>query len=193
VCTRSLQVHGGYGYCTEYKVEQFVRDSKIATIFEGTNGIQALDLFGRKIRMRDGAALQRVLDKMNDTVAAASNISELSSYAEALDKSIAAFQEITKQLLAQSTSEDAYLAYSWATPYLEIFGDIVLGWILLWQAHIALEEGAKNSGDAQFYLSKVTTAKFYIGSVLPLIYGKIEAIRINDKALSSPEASIFLD
>ncbi len=190
VCTRSLQVHGGYGYCTEYKVEQFTRDSKIATIFEGTNGIQALDLFGRKIRMKEGAALNTVLSRISLAVEEAREIPELVPYAEELDRALAALQEITRQLLEQS-SEDAFQAYSWATPYLDIFGDVVLGWMLLWQARIACESSAKGDGEGQFYASKINTAKFFIGSVLPLTYGKIEAIKRNDKSFSNMGEDIF--
>ncbi len=193
VCTRSLQVHGGYGYCREYGVEQFARDSKIATIFEGTNGIQALDLFGRKIRMREGAALKTLLAKMYGDVEEAGKVPELAGYADDVSKAIAALDAVTKELLDRVSSGDAYTAYSWATPYLEVFGDIVLGWMFLWQARIACEKGATSSGDDPFYASKLDTARFYIGSLLPLVHGKIQAIMRNEEAFSRMEEAMFPD
>jgi len=193
VCTRSLQVHGGYGYCREYGVEQFTRDSKIATIFEGTNGIQALDLFGRKIRMRDGAALRTLLARMRSDVDEAAKVPELAGYAGDVTDSIAALEAITKDLLSQASSGDAYAAYSWATPYLEIFGDTVLGWMFLWQARVAREKAEESRGDDPFYASKLDTARFYVGSLLPLVHGKIEAVRKNEQAFSRMDEAMFPD
>ena len=193
VCTRAIQVHGGYGYCTEYKVEQFARDCKITSIYEGTNAIQALDLFGRKIKMKKGAALEAVLAEMKAAVEQASKVSELAPYAESVGKSIAALEEITQFILEKASGEDAYLAYSWATPYLEIFGDIVLAWMFIWQARKAHENEADSSGDdKQFYASKINTAKFYIGSVLPTVYGKMNAIKEFDQSFMQMEESIFV-
>jgi alkylation response protein AidB-like acyl-CoA dehydrogenase len=192
VCTLAIQVLGGYGYTKEYKVEQFARDCKITSIYEGTNGIQALDLFGRKIRMENGAALQAVLAEMKAAVAEASGVSELALYAEEVGKSVSALEEISTFLLEKASGDDAYLAYSWATPYLEIFGDVALGWMFIWQAKRACDNKATNSADAQFYDSKIDTARFYIGSLLPRVYGKIEAIKRHDRSFLAMGASIFV-
>lgn len=180
VCTRAIQVHGGYGYCTEYKVEQFARDCKITSIYEGTNGIQALDLFGRKIRMSNGAAAEALFREMEALIAEASAVKSLASYAGEVGKSLAALKGVTAYLIQQSTSENAYLAYSWASPYLEIFGDVLLGWLFLWQAKVAA--GSRSAGE-KFYAEKVSTAQFYIDSLLPVVHGKIAAIMKGDKSL----------
>ncbi len=182
VCVWAVQVHGGYGYCRESKVEQFVRDCKATSLYEGTNGIQASDLFGRKV-MRGGSAFDTLLLKMNETVQEAAKISELSRYAEEVDKAVSALRDITERLVAQ-TSQNPYLAYSWATPYLEICGDIVLGWMFIWQAKIAYDSFAQDGPDTAFYARKINTAKFYIASLLPAVYGKIEAVKKNDESLS---------
>jgi len=192
VCTLAIQVLGGYGFTTEYKVEQFARDCKITSIYEGTNGIQSLDLFGRKIRMEDGAALQAVISEMKSAVGEAAGVSELTPYAEAVGKSISALEDISQFLLERAAGDDAYLAYSWATPYLEIFGDIVLGWMFIWQAKQAWDNKAAQSEDEQFYASKINTAQFYIGSLLPRVYGKIEAIKQFDRAFVNMGESIFV-
>ncbi|HRC98334.1 MAG TPA: acyl-CoA dehydrogenase [Deltaproteobacteria bacterium] len=191
VCTRAIQVHGGYGFCTEYKVEQFARDCKITSIYEGTNGIQAIDLFGRKIRMKNGAALNDILAEMRSAVAQASGIDELKSYAAEVGRSVSALERITGFLLEKSAGDDMYLAYSWATPYLEIFGDVVLGWMFLIQAGKACGRRAAGDDD-QFYASKIATAKFYISSLLPHVYGKIEAIEKFDPSFCDLGESIFI-
>ncbi len=192
VCTLAIQVLGGYGYTTEYKVEQFARDCKITSIYEGTNGIQALDLFGRKIRMEDGAALQAVISEMRAAVAGAAGVGELVPYADEVGKSVSALEAISQFLLERAAGDDAYVAYSWATPYLEIFGDIALGWMFIWQAKQAYDHKATHGEDEQFYASKIDTAKFYIGSLLPRVYGKIEAIKHFDRAFVNMEESIFV-
>lgn len=191
VCVRSIQVHGGYGYSQEYPVEQFARDCKVTSIYEGTNGIQALDLFGRKIRMRDGAALEAVISKMNEDAKEALGIKELAPYAGEVSAAISKLQEITMYLLKQASSENAYLAYSWATPYLEIFGDTVLGWLFIWQARAAYINAATNIKDTVVYENKINTAKFYISSLLPLVHGKIDAVRKNDHSFLNMGEAFF--
>ncbi|MRR17249.1 MAG: acyl-CoA dehydrogenase, partial [Deltaproteobacteria bacterium] len=182
-CVKAIQVHGGYGYCHEYKVEQCARDSKITSIYEGTNAIQALDLFGRKIRMNKGAAFVALLEDMKTTVDEAKRIADLSAHATELEKSITALEYLTTELLSAQEKEDSFLAYSWASPYLEIVGDIVMGWMLIWQAAIAAGKTGNGQGDEPFYTSKILTAKFYISSLLPVVYGKILSIRNNDRSL----------
>lgn len=182
-CVKAIQVHGGYGYCHEYKVEQCARDSKITSIYEGTNAIQALDLFGRKIRMSEGAAFAALMEGMKATVEEAKAIADLSSYAAELEKSIAALEYLTMELLAASDNDHSFLAYSWASLYLEIVGDIVMGWMLIWQAALASGKAGNDQVDEPFYAAKILTAKFYISSLLPMVYGKILAVRNNDRSL----------
>ncbi len=181
-CVKAIQVHGGYGYCHEYKVEQCARDSKITSIYEGTNAIQALDLFGRKIRMSKGAAYTTLLENMKTAIREAKMIADLSSYAAEFEKSITAMEYLTTELLSASDKDDSFLAYSWASLYLEIMGDIVIGWMFIWQAAIASGKTGGGNGDEPFYAAKILTAKFYINSLLPVIYGKILAIRQNDRS-----------
>jgi hypothetical protein len=123
----------------------------------------------------------------------AAKVPELAGYADDVSETIAALEAVTKDLLSQGSSGDAYAAYSWATPYLEIFGDIVLGWMFLWQARVACQSGAEGSGDDPFYASKLDTARFYVGSLLPLVHGKIEAIRRNEQAFARMDESRFPD
>lgn len=134
VCTRAIQVHGGYSFCTEYKVEQFARDCKMLSIYEGTNGIQALDLFGRRVKMNNGAVLEALFAEIDAHLEEASGMSDLGPYAEEVGSTLESLRKISAYLVERSSSDEAYLAYSWATPHLEIFDDVVLGWLFLWQA-----------------------------------------------------------
>ncbi len=211
VCVTAVQVHGGYGYCQDYYVEQLMRDCKITTIYEGTNGIQANDLLGRKIVMRDGAAFQTLIFEIRSVIKSVQGMDGLSTYAEDMDGYVNMLTAVSDQLRKQMVSGNSYLAYSWASQYLNVFGDIVLGWMFLAQAKIAVEklsaiflsQGAVDrvmqdsiaSGDpdAIFYTSKINTAKFFIGSVLPQVKGKIDAICRNDDALLMMEDKFFVD
>lgn len=190
-CVKAIQVHGGYGYCHEYKVEQCARDSKITSIYEGTNAIQALDLFGRKVRMKKGAALEALMNKMRAAAAEAKGFPDLSPYADEVLRAVTALQQLTDFLLAAASSDDAYLAYAWATPYLDIFGDVVLGWMLIWQAVIVCRDTDHDPIDKAYYEAKILTARFYAGSVLPAVHGKIEAIYKNDKSLLQMDEALF--
>ena len=117
----------------------------------------------------------------------------MADYADDVSEAIAALETVTRELVAQASSGDAYTAYSWATPYLEVFGDIVLGWMFLWRASVACEKAEESSGDDPFYASKLHTARFYVGSILPLVHGKIEAIRKNEQAFSRMDEAMFPD
>jgi hypothetical protein len=192
VCTKGMQILGGYGYCQDNEVEQFARDTKITSIYEGTNGIQALDLFGRKLKMRDGEVYQTFLAKVKETIVEASKAEGLSWYAEEVSRAVSILEEITTVLLKKSVSEDAYLASSWATQYLEIFGDVVFGWQHLWRATVAQEKLKTATTESGFYESTLKTAKYYIGSVLPTIYGKVEAISMNDKTLLGVTSDLLI-
>jgi len=191
-CVKSIQVHGGYGYCHEYKVEQCARDSKITSIYEGTNAIQALDLFGRKIRMKKGVAFTALLNGMKATVGQAQGITDLSPYATEIEKGITALEYLTSELLTATAEDDSFLAHSWASPYLEIVGDVVLGWMLIWQAVIAAKKIENSNGDGNYYTAKILTAKFYASSLLPAVYGKILAIRKNDRSLLQMTDALFM-
>lgn len=192
VCNKAMQILGGYGYCQDNEVEQFSRDTRITSIYEGTNGIQALDLFGRKLKMRNGEVYQTFLAKIKETIVEASTMKDLSWYTEEVSKAINALEDITAFLLKKSVSDDAYLATSWATQYLEIFGDVVFGWQHLWQAMVAQEKLTKVPSESSFYESKLMTAKYYIGSVLPTIYGKMEAIKRDEKTLLNITSDLLI-
>ncbi|MGA5302576.1 acyl-CoA dehydrogenase [Nucisporomicrobium flavum] len=152
----AIQVHGGYGYTREYPVEQFYRDNRLNPIHEGTDGIQALDLLGRKVVMQGGAGLALLLRTIGATTARAPE--ELSAMASALDAACARLTEVTRKLWAAG-DPDAALAN--ATAYLDTAGHIVIAWMWLEQAIAAAgKEGA-------FYDGKRLAARYFFTHELP--------------------------
>ncbi|MBU3917970.1 acyl-CoA dehydrogenase [bacterium] len=177
VCSTAMLVFGGYGYTKEYPVEQLTRDCRIASIYEGTDGIQAMDLLGRKITMNDGKTFVALINKMVETLNQAKEIPRLEDLAQEMEYGISKFSNVMMEIDKASTSANFKTAYSFATPFLEIMGDIIIGWMLLWRAAIAAPkiETAKKK-DIEFYEGQIKTAEFYIKTILPGTLGKMNAV-----------------
>jgi alkylation response protein AidB-like acyl-CoA dehydrogenase len=158
----AIQVHGGYGYTREYNVEQFYRDNRLNPIHEGTHGIQGLDLLGRKVVMRDGAALALLGEKVRVTIAQ-SGTTELSELGGALLQRWQRLLDVTTQL-HQSGDMNTTLAN--ASLYLEAFGHIVVSWIWLSQALSALDA---QHNDQDFYAGKLQACRWFFRYELPKV------------------------
>jgi len=197
VCVKAIQVHGGYGYCSEYLVEQFARDSKIASIYEGTNGIQSLDLIGRKIKMKNGASYKAIISQANKTIQEALEVAELATYAKELSVFLGTLEEITEQIKVQNSFEEVLLSQSCAQTYLEIWGDLMVGWMFLWQAVLASKKLdltlKEDNSERLFYTAKKVTAKYYLGMLLPAVIGKFQLIKKRDRAFLEMKEEYFLD
>jgi alkylation response protein AidB-like acyl-CoA dehydrogenase len=194
-CVTAIQIHGGYGFCQEYYVEQLARDCKITSIYEGTNGIQANDLLGRKIVMRDASAFHTLLAEINAAIEEAKGIETLQNYAAEMEGYVERFAAVSG-LLGARLGENGFLTYSWATPYLNIAEDIAVAWMLLEQAAVAskkLAGGGLIEADTAFYESKIRTAQFFISSILPQVTGRLDAIEKNDDAFLHIEDKHFID
>jgi alkylation response protein AidB-like acyl-CoA dehydrogenase len=164
----AIQVHGGYGYTRDYAVEQFYRDNRLNPIHEGTNGIQALDLLGRKVTLEGGAALKVIGREMMATVAAAraTTSADLHAWSDALATAANDLGETTRFL---HSIDDLDLTLANAHVYLEAAGHIVVAWLWLKQAivaHAALAMGA-SAGDQAFYRGKLQAARYFFGCELP--------------------------
>jgi len=194
VCTSAIQVLAGYGYSSEFPVEQYLRDEKIATIYEGTNGIQAIDLVARKIGMKKGQVFRSFLEALDTVIAEAKTEQDLFPTVVLMEKYKATLEEGTQHLREEMGSTNAGLALAKATKYLEFFGDISLAWLWLWQITIAqkkltslLEQKGKTLQDFDtrspqdselaFYAGKVQTGKFYLERIMPAVSGKVEEIK----------------
>lgn len=192
VCVQAVQVFGGYGYTREYPVEQLVRDVKIASIYEGTDGIQAMDLLGRKLGMEKGMVFKGFLDNMGKTIEAAQQIPSLAPLAEDLEKAVNGLGMTALGLGTAAMSEKYAHAFAHAHPFLEVTGDVCLGWMHLWRALAATQAlgKAKRSKDQVFYQGIITGARFYIQTVLPVTQGRMKSVQgLSSAALDmDPEA-----
>jgi len=163
----AVQVHGGMGFIEETGVAQHYRDIRIGAIYEGTNGIQALDLIGRKLPMRGGGVMMDLLDEV---VADADALpGDLEALRKPLVEAVDAVRE-TSMWIASNVGDDAMAG---ATPYLRLVSSVVGGWLLARGAKIAHEQiAAGASGDTlEFLEQKIVTARFFINQLLPAQLG----------------------
>jgi hypothetical protein len=207
----AIQVYGGYGYCREYPAEQFLRDCKIASIYEGTNGIQALDLVGRKLGFHQGVLFRSIAAETGDLLKMAKKNYRLKDIVDLFDAARSQLIEVTRYFGLKSMTEDFMTPVLYASPYLELFGDVAVGFMLLWQAVIAdrrLEEiysDAKadtpekktevlnTNRSAAFYRGKIASAEFFSNTILSLAKGKARAIMSGERsAIDLPEESFAL-
>jgi alkylation response protein AidB-like acyl-CoA dehydrogenase len=163
----AIQVHGGYGYTREYNVEQFYRDNRLNPIHEGTHGIQGLDLLGRKVMVKDGAAFRLFAARVEASIARAAESGDaaLGEHAQALAAALKRLTEVTRVVWS---SGDLNLTLANATVYLEAFGHIVAAWIWLEQALVAqaaLPQAV--GGDGDFYRGKLAAAGYFFRWELP--------------------------
>jgi alkylation response protein AidB-like acyl-CoA dehydrogenase len=164
----ALQVHGGYGYVREYGIEQLVRDARITQIYEGTNGIQALDLVGRKLPAHMGRYLRRFFHPVSEFLAAEAGNPQLAEFVEPAAKAFERLQRATMWLATESL-KNPNEAGAAATDYLHLFGYTALGYLWARMAKVALEKQANGASGAEkaFYDAKVRTARFYMQRLLP--------------------------
>jgi len=166
-CTSvSLQVLGGYGYIQDYGLEQYVRDARITPIYEGTNGVQSLDLIGRKLSMGSGRLLPRFFGPVGEFVEANKNDAALAEFIEPLSNAVNTLMNATGTIMtkAPKNPDEAGAA---ATDYMAIFGYTAYAYLFARAAKISLEK--LKAGDDLFYRSKVETARFFMTKLLPRV------------------------
>jgi len=162
-----VQLHGGMGFIEETGAAQHYRDARIAPIYEGTNGIQAIDLVGRKVRLNGGATLKALCAEMALTAETLTGVADLTAVGRRLATGVAALERATDWLVAADNTE----ALAAATPFLKLAGDVVGGWILGRQA-LAAADGASDP----WLASKGGLARLYASQVLSLAPGLADAI-----------------
>ncbi|MFO7839629.1 MAG: acyl-CoA dehydrogenase [Desulfosalsimonadaceae bacterium] len=206
ITSHGVQVYGGYGYIKEYPVEQLLRDCRIFMIYEGTNGIQAMDLMGRKLGMKKGQPFMDYLGLMQQETEAAAGIQAIGPIAEKVGEAVNRLGEIAKHLAQTAASDNILNAFAYAHPFLEVTGEISMAWMLLWRARVAFEklekqaktddlaqiqEKAEKNKETAFYFGQIKTAEFFIRTLLPGTMGKLDAIAAtNGAAVEIPEAAI---
>ena len=211
ICNIGLQIFGGYGYTKEFPLEQLVRDCRITQIYEGTNGIQAMDLLGRKLGMNRGKTVMDLMGEITKTIQHAKNIEGLESCAEKVENALKRLGEVAFRLGGLAMSPKVMNAFAFAHPLMEVCGDVVMAWMLLWRASIAapklekicggeglgeginyLERCAKIDTDknAAFYEGVIKSAEFFIHTILPVTHGKMNSImETNAAAVEIPEVA----
>ncbi len=162
----ALQTLGGHGYIKEYGMEQYVRDARIAPIYEGTNAVQALDLVGRKLPMEGGRLVRRFFEIVKGDVEVAAGVDGLEDFAKALGASLYQLQKAT-MLLAERGFANPDEAGAAATEYLHLMGYVAVGWQWLRMATVSQQKLAAGTGDARFHGAKLKTARFYFARLLP--------------------------
>jgi len=178
VCSHGVQVFGGYGYIREYPMELLLRDCRITMIYEGTNGIQAMDLLGRKLGMNKGKAVMDLLVRMQKTIADAKASGVLDGPAAQLEAAVNKLGEVGMHMGVSAMSEKVLTAFAFAHPFMEATGDVVMAWMLLWRATAAaqrLAQGAKKK-DVAFYEGQIKSAEFFTAAMLPVTHGKMQAV-----------------
>ncbi|RPJ78956.1 MAG: acyl-CoA dehydrogenase, partial [Deltaproteobacteria bacterium] len=205
-CTvQAMQVYGGYGYTADYPVERLMRDSKINSIYEGTNGIQAMDLLARKLGMKKGMVFMNFLGEIQKITAKAKETKGLESLAVKLDGALGKLGEVAMHIGKTAMSPDMKIAFSFASPFLDVMGDIIMAWMLLWRATISAPKLEKLIGDAKgearldiinknknaaFYEGQIQSARHFIETVLPVTLGRMNSIQSNSSAVVDiPEAA----
>ena len=184
VCIQAIQVFGGAGYTRDYLVEQYARDCKITSIYEGTSGIQAMDLLARKIGMKKGLVFMNFLGEIQQTAVRAKAVDALNDLGIKVENTANRLGEVAMHIGKMAMSEDFKVAFAHALPFLYAMGDTIMAWMLLWRAVVAsqkLNNGAKKK-DIAFYEGQLKTAEFFIRTELPLTMGKMEAIQDGCKA-----------
>jgi butyryl-CoA dehydrogenase len=179
--SQSLQTFGGYGFTEDFPVEQLYRDIRITPIYEGTTGIQAQDLLGRKMTMKGGKAPQLLFAEITKTINEAGTFDDLKPYADQLTGELARVQDVMTTLLPHALKGDTERYLSDATLFLEMFGIVVVAWQWLKQAVVASQTILTQNpqgDDLTFYEGKIHTMKFFFHYEVPKTLGL--AVRLKD-------------
>ena len=175
----ALQIHGGMGYVEETGAAQHYRDARIAAIYEGTNGIQAADLVGRKLGMRSGGVVMELLDEFADRADALGDADDMAGFADALRDAIADARTATEHLV-KTAQDDPRSLLAASAPYLRLLGTTVCAGLLA--------KGVLAAGDGDGTAAKRTSAAFFGEQILPTVRGHLAAITSDGAALFSLDA-----
>jgi 3-(methylthio)propanoyl-CoA dehydrogenase len=182
-----IQVHGGMGYVEETGAAQYYRDSRIAPIYEGTNGIQAMDLVLRKLPTDNGAVVTDLIADMSAVVSGLEEHDDLTRFATELAKALEGLAETSTWLGQRLSSGDIDDALAGATPYLTQFGTVLGGWLMA-QSALAAKAGPSEHSP-EFLAEKINTARFYGEHLLPRANGLVATITAGNDLLASATLS----
>ncbi|MFC6622426.1 acyl-CoA dehydrogenase C-terminal domain-containing protein [Novosphingobium panipatense] len=186
----AVQVYGGHGYIAESGVEQYARDARIAMIYEGTNGIQALDLVGRKMPAHMGRYLRSFFHPVSQFIEATKGDAQFGRMVEALEKAFGALQ-LSTGTIAQKGMKDPEEAAAAATDYLRLMGLVAMAYCFAKSAMIARDELGSGTEDAAFYKAKLATAQFYFDRILPQATAAFLAIKAGKGSMMALDEAAF--
>ena len=186
----AIQVLGGYGYTKDFPLERFYRDNRLNPIHEGTHGIQALDLIGRKIFANEGKSFIYLLTLIKETISKAKKDAELKIFGDQLDASIMQLESVVESIKLKRKNSSDYLALSSAGIFLDAFGLILIGWMWLKQGIIVFEK-LRVEDTNPFYLGKKSTIKFYFNHDLPKARERLDFISRFDSSFVEMESNWF--
>jgi alkylation response protein AidB-like acyl-CoA dehydrogenase len=180
VANLGMQVYGGHGYIREHGMEQLVRDARIGQIYEGTNGVQAMDLAGRKLPMAGGALIERFLEPVRAYLRAREGNAHLAEFTVPLAEAADRLDSAARTLLQRSAAEPAEIGAG-AVDFLQLFGLTALAYMWARTAEIGLSRG--DGDEAVFYAAKVRTARFFMRRVLPRAEAHYRAVDAGGECL----------
>ncbi|QJB67948.1 acyl-CoA dehydrogenase C-terminal domain-containing protein [Parasphingorhabdus halotolerans] len=190
VATNAQQVYGGHGYIAEWGMEQYVRDARIAMIYEGTNGVQAMDLVGRKLAQNGGRAVQRFFKVVDDECASAKSNGKLADFATRLEKTNGELKAATMWFMQNGMANPNNVGAG-AHHYMHMMGIVALGlqWLRMAEAaQAALDSGADNSA---FYETKLMTARYFSERFMPEAGALRRKIEAGSEAIMALEPDMF--
>ncbi len=190
IATNMQQVYGGHGYIAEWGMEQYVRDARIAMIYEGTNGVQAMDLVGRKLAQNGGRAVQTFFGILDSECADAKGDERLADFATRLEKAAGELKAATMWFMQNGMMNPNHVGAG-AHSYMHIMGIVALGlmWLRMMRASIAALEAG--SGNAVFYETKLKTARYFAERIMPDAGALRRKIEAGADAIMALEPELF--
>jgi hypothetical protein len=188
-CT-AMQCYGGHGYIKEWGMEQFVRDARIAQIYEGANGIQALDLVGRKLPDGIGRPLRQFFHPVDAFIQENIADPEMKEFVRPLANAFGRLQAGTTHIAMKGLS-DFEEAGAASSDFLRLFGLVALGYMWSWMAKVSLQKIADGDGSADFYQRKLKTGRFFMARVLPETSGLLSMLTSGKDTLMALEEDEF--
>ncbi len=189
----SMQTMGGAGYCDDFPVEQYYRDIRVNAIYEGTTGIQGMDLLGRKVTAHNGKSMRLLMEEIHSTIDAAQQVEGLQAYANKMIEGVKSLHQCTMHQMQNAMNEKAEVFLSDATLYLEYFSLVTISWQLLKQAVVAQKvvNQEDKHHDFEFYKGKVYAMQYFLNYELPKTRGLHDRLMSKDTMTVDMEAAFI--
>lgn len=172
VCETAMQCLGGYGYCRDYPIERYLRDAKIMSLYEGTNGIQSMNLMGRKMTIRDGGCLKAFQEEIDNFCATHRNHPVLKEPVGQLEATATMLWSCASEMTSRMKTDPLQWA-SYTYPALLAFGEVTMVWRLLDMAVMASDRAGKNGRKNDYFKGKVYQATWFVDTTLPHTQARI--------------------